>query len=328
MHKCIGMHFGTMQVKAAMHQLLLNFRWSVPPDYELPIDWSSLPRPEGRPARPARQDLTGRFWQGASRRRVPGKHSTGLLTKRGRMVKLDLDMAWQQFRRLPTTAMEAAVLLRSGIAPVTKPQEIAYAMLTMRQWGMVAGAIKIAAHRDPDFPGLVDELGELTFRELDQRSNALANAWKEQGLTDRSVIAVLCRDHRGLVETMFAAGKLGAKLLLMNTGFAKPQFAEVIEREGADTLVYDIEFSEILGNVPDDVPRFLAWVRRRRRDDRAHHARGVSSRPRRPMTCPGRSPSAAWCCSPAARPAHPRARRVRSARRSPPRSSSTACRWA
>ena len=143
---------------------------------------------------------------------------------------------------------------------MTKPQEIAYAMLTMRQWGMVAGAIKIAAHRDPDFPGLVDELGELTFRELDQRSNALANAWKQQGLTDRSVIAVLCRDHRGLVETMFAAGKLGAKLLLMNTGFAKPQFAEVIEREGADTLVYDAEFSEILGNVPDDVPRFLAWV--------------------------------------------------------------------
>ncbi|HEY8301863.1 MAG TPA: acyl-CoA synthetase, partial [Jatrophihabitans sp.] len=166
----------------------------------------------------------------------------------------------QQFRRLPTTAMEAAVLLRSGIAPVTKPQDIAYAMLTMRQWGMVAGAIKIAARRDPDFPGLIDELGELTFRELDDRSNALANAWREQGLTDRSVIAVLCRDHRGLVETMFAAGKLGAKLLLMNTGFAKPQFAEVIEREGADTLVYDVEFSDILGNVPDDVPRFLAWV--------------------------------------------------------------------
>src|SRR6185312_1526759 len=60
--------------------------------------------------------------------------------------------------------------------------------------------------------------------------------------------------------TMFAAGKLGAKLLLMNTGFAKPQFAEVVKREGADTLVYDVEFSEIMRNVPDDVPRYLAWV--------------------------------------------------------------------
>jgi fatty-acyl-CoA synthase len=156
------------------------------------------------------------------------------------VVKVDLDMAWQQFRRLPTTAREATVLLRSGIAPVTKPQDMAYALLAMRSWGMVAGAIKIAAHRFPEFPGLVDEIGELTFRELDERSNALARAWQEQeGLSDKSVIAVLCRDHRGLIETMFA---------------------EVVEREGADTLVYDAEFSEILGNVPDDVPRYLAWT--------------------------------------------------------------------
>jgi fatty-acyl-CoA synthase len=176
------------------------------------------------------------------------------------MTKVDLDLAWQQVLRLPTTAREAGVLLRTGLAPITKPQDILSALVNMRRWGMVAGAIRIAAHRDPDGLGLVDEIGELTFRELDERSNALARAWQEQGLDDESVIAVLCRDHRGLVETMFAAGKLGAKLLLMNTGFAKPQFAEVIEREGADRLVYDLEFSEILGQVPDDVPRYLAWT--------------------------------------------------------------------
>ena len=130
----------------------------------------------------------------------------------------------------------------------------------MKRWGMVAGAIRIAAHRDPDALGLVDEIGELTFRQLDERSNALARAWRKDGLDDSSVIAVLCRDHRGLIETMFAAGKLGAKLLLMNTGFAKPQFAEVVEREGANILVYDVEFSEILNNVPEDVPRYLAWT--------------------------------------------------------------------
>jgi cytochrome P450 len=45
-HKCIGLYFGGMQVKAAMHQLLLRYRWSVPAGYEMPIDWSSLPRPK------------------------------------------------------------------------------------------------------------------------------------------------------------------------------------------------------------------------------------------------------------------------------------------
>ncbi|HZZ96646.1 MAG TPA: cytochrome P450 [Jatrophihabitantaceae bacterium] len=45
-HKCIGLHFGGMQVKAAMHQLLLGHRWKVAPDYDMPIDWTSLPRPK------------------------------------------------------------------------------------------------------------------------------------------------------------------------------------------------------------------------------------------------------------------------------------------
>ncbi len=152
------------------------------------------------------------------------------------------------------------MLLRAGLAPVTKPHDVAHALLDVRRWGMVAGAVRIAAHRDPDAVGLIDERGELSFRQLDERSNALANSWREHGLGDSSVIAVLARDHRGLVETMFAAGKLGAKLLLLNTGFAKPQLAAVAEREGVDTLVYDAEFGDLLGDISDDIPRYLAWT--------------------------------------------------------------------
>jgi hypothetical protein len=41
-----------MQVKAAMHQMLLHYRWDVPAAYEMPIDWTSLPRPkDGLPIR-------------------------------------------------------------------------------------------------------------------------------------------------------------------------------------------------------------------------------------------------------------------------------------
>lgn len=44
-HKCIGMYFGGMEVKAAMHQLLRRYRLTVADGYTMPIDWSSLPRP-------------------------------------------------------------------------------------------------------------------------------------------------------------------------------------------------------------------------------------------------------------------------------------------
>jgi fatty-acyl-CoA synthase len=171
-----------------------------------------------------------------------------------------LERALEQARRLPTVAREADVLRRAGLAPITRPDEIAHGLLTMRQLGMLGGGIRIAAHRDPHALGLVDELGELTFGQLDERSNALARAWRERGLDEDSVIALLCRDHRGLVDAMFAAGKLGARALLMNTGFAKPQFAQVAEREGVSALVYDVEFTDILGEVPASVPRYLAWV--------------------------------------------------------------------
>ena len=166
----------------------------------------------------------------------------------------------EHVRRLPTTAQEAGVLLRRRLVPLTRPDEILTALTSVRQWGMVAGPARTAAKYHPDSLGIVDELGELTFAELHRRSNSLARAWQQRGLDDSSVIALLCRDHRGLVESMLAAGKLGARVLLMNTGFAGPQFAAVAEREGANALVYDVEFTGILSGVDASVPRYLAWV--------------------------------------------------------------------
>jgi cytochrome P450 len=44
-HKCIGMHFGSMEVKAAMHQLLLRNSWRIPAGYEPVLDFGTGPFP-------------------------------------------------------------------------------------------------------------------------------------------------------------------------------------------------------------------------------------------------------------------------------------------
>ncbi|MGO3325768.1 cytochrome P450 [Gordonia sp. (in: high G+C Gram-positive bacteria)] len=44
-HKCIGLYFGGMEVKAIMHQLLLAFEWSVPDDYRLDLEYGTGPTP-------------------------------------------------------------------------------------------------------------------------------------------------------------------------------------------------------------------------------------------------------------------------------------------
>lgn len=47
-HKCIGLHFGQMEVKAILHQILLRYRWSVPEGYVMRQDFTSLPVPKDR----------------------------------------------------------------------------------------------------------------------------------------------------------------------------------------------------------------------------------------------------------------------------------------
>jgi fatty-acyl-CoA synthase len=120
----------------------------------------------------------------------------------------------------------------------------------------VAGAL-----RHGDRPVMIDERGGLSYKELDERSNALANAWREHGLRSGEGVAILARNHRGFLESVFGAAKCGARIVLLNTSFAGPQIREVATREGTDLLVYDDEYSAVLKGI-DDPPRgrFRAWA--------------------------------------------------------------------
>jgi len=44
-HKCIGLHFGTLEVKAILHHMLREYTWTVPDNYEARWDNTSLPIP-------------------------------------------------------------------------------------------------------------------------------------------------------------------------------------------------------------------------------------------------------------------------------------------
>ncbi len=49
-HKCIGMYFAGLEIKAIMHRLLRGYRWSVAPGYAPRLDYHSLPFPkDGQP---------------------------------------------------------------------------------------------------------------------------------------------------------------------------------------------------------------------------------------------------------------------------------------
>ncbi len=130
-----------------------------------------------------------------------------------------------------------------------------------QRYGLLGGAVVAGGLRHGDRAVIIDERGELSYKELDQRTNALANAWREKGLKAGEGVAILARNHRGFLEAVFAAAKCGARIVLLNTSFAGPQIREVAEREGTDLLVYDDEYSETLEGIDDPQRgRYRAWA--------------------------------------------------------------------
>jgi fatty-acyl-CoA synthase len=162
--------------------------------------------------------------------------------------------------RFGDEAYFAALCVRSGLVRPELPHRLAQMLLVFERYGMMAGAVTIGAIRHGDRVALRDERGDVTYTEFDQRSSALANAWRERGLESGNGVAILVRNHRGFLDAVFAAAKCGAKIILLNTSFAGPQIREVAEREGTDLLVYDDEYSETLEGVEVPVGRFRAWA--------------------------------------------------------------------
>ncbi|MFB8274693.1 acyl-CoA synthetase [Nocardia colli] len=163
-------------------------------------------------------------------------------------------------RRAADETYYAALAVRAGLVTPERPDRLAKIGAAAYRFGMLGAITTLAAQRYRDRMAIIDELGSLTFRELDDRTSALANAWRARGLRDGEVVAILARNHRGFHYAVFGAAKCGARIVLLNTDFAGPQLREVVAREGADLLVFDEEFADVLGDLTPPRGRYRAWA--------------------------------------------------------------------
>ncbi len=154
----------------------------------------------------------------------------------------------------------ARVCFQAGVFGLESPPRLGRIVRALERHGLLGSSIAIGAIRHPDRVAIRDERGDLTYRELHQHVNAVANGWRERGLRAGDGVAILVRNHRGFMEAVFGAILCGARVILLNTSFAGPQLREVAEREGTDLLVYDDEFSAIVEGVQPRFGRFRAWV--------------------------------------------------------------------
>jgi acyl-CoA synthetase (AMP-forming)/AMP-acid ligase II len=161
---------------------------------------------------------------------------------------------------LSDKAFSARTLVASGMFAPTRPDRLVRVVKALKDWGpTVAGGYAVSAIRFPGATAIIDEHGELTFAEVHRRTNALAHAWRADGIGAGDTVAILCRNHRGFVEALVAASKLGAHALFLHTAFSAPQLAEVCAREEPRALVYDAEFAALVDEAGRGRGRYVAW---------------------------------------------------------------------
>jgi acyl-CoA synthetase (AMP-forming)/AMP-acid ligase II len=160
-----------------------------------------------------------------------------------------------------TTKLHTLVTLtRAGIVHPERPDHLWNTARALLRFGTTPAAGYTASARNfPDEAAIVDELGTLSFREVDERTNALAHALRAEGLRAGDNVAVMCRNHRGWIDAVVACSKLGANALFLNTAFSGPQLADVAKREKPKAVVYDHEFEEVLHDASRRRKRFIAW---------------------------------------------------------------------
>ena len=157
-------------------------------------------------------------------------------------------------------AFNVRMLIDAGVIRPLRPDKLARIALELHRWGASpAAGIAAAAINRPEATAIDDEAGSHSFAALHSRSNALARSLDQAGIREGDGVAIMVRNHHGFIEATLACSKLGAHGLYMNTAFAAPQLAAVVEREEPTALIYDEEFADLLADAREGVQCFVAW---------------------------------------------------------------------
>jgi acyl-CoA synthetase (AMP-forming)/AMP-acid ligase II len=162
--------------------------------------------------------------------------------------------------QLATKLFTARTLAGAGVLHPGRPDHVVEAVRALVRFGPTpAGGYGASAARFGSETAIIDELGTLTFKDVHERTNALANALADDGIKARDSVGIMCRNHRGFVDAVVACSKLGAHVLFLNTAFSGPQLTDVAKREKPRALIYDHEFEELIHEAARRRKRYIAW---------------------------------------------------------------------
>ncbi|WP_139280389.1 non-ribosomal peptide synthetase, partial [Rhodococcus tukisamuensis] len=134
---------------------------------------------------------------------------------------------------------------------------------------LLADILTAAVDRDPEALALTSADGQLTYRELDERSSRLARLLIARGAGPETTVAVAIRRSLSSVLTVWSIAKTGAAFVPVDPTYPADRIAHMVTDSGAVT---GVTTADHIGELPDSVE----WLSI---DDAEASARALSGEP-------------------------------------------------
>jgi len=118
-------------------------------------------------------------------------------------------------------------------------------------WSLV---LKGNADRFPNKECVIGLGHRLTYGQLHERSNALAQGLQDLGLTRGDIVAILLYNCCEYIEITFAVNQTGAIWLPMNFRLAGDEFRYILDNSEAKVLITEPEFIPVISSISEELP--------------------------------------------------------------------------
>jgi fatty-acyl-CoA synthase len=106
----------------------------------------------------------------------------------------------------------------------------------------------------PNREALVCEGVRLTYEQLNDRSNRLANHLKELGVGHGDRVGILAFNETEYYDLLFGLGKIGAIMVPVNYRLAGPEIQFILSDCGPKVFIFGREFQEVTDSIRHDIP--------------------------------------------------------------------------
>lgn len=106
----------------------------------------------------------------------------------------------------------------------------------------------------PETEGLVCEDVRLTYSEMNNRANRIANAMTGLGVTHGDTVAIVANNVIEYYDIYFGLAKIGAVMAAVNYRLAGPEMEYILSDCGADVFLFGEEYTAVVDSFREKIP--------------------------------------------------------------------------